>query len=156
MDALGLAILMRELAADRSVLADAVDNASRWIGQSEPGRLEACAYEMNRFYTVFERMLERICEAFENHLEKSGSYHEKLLQRLALDLPGLRPAFVPIEMLPELTELRRFRHLVRHAYDLTLRADRLRELVATAKRTSDAMPEWSAAFEEEVRKQQGW
>ncbi len=80
---------------------------------------------MNRFYAVSERMLERICEGFENHFKKSGNYHEKLLQRLALELPGLRPAFLPPDALPALSELRRFRHLVRHAYDLSLRAVRL-------------------------------
>lgn len=156
MDAVGLEILMRELAADQAVLADAIGNAAQWIGQPVPGRLEACAYEMNRFYTVLERMLERICESFENHFEKRGNYHEKLLQRLALDLPGLRPAFLPAEALPELTELRRFRHLIRHAYDLTLRPDRLRELVDMAKRANDALPGWCETFEATVREQQGW
>ncbi len=156
MDSVGLAILMRELAADRAVLAGAAGNAARWVELLAPGALEACAYEMNRLYTVLERMLERICEAFENHFEKSGDYHEKLLQRLALDLPGLRPAFLPRQALPDLTELRRFRHLVRHAYDLTLRADRLRELVSFAERASDALPGWCNAFEKAVRREQGW
>ena len=156
MDAVGLTVLIRELAADGAVLAGAADNASRWIGQREAGRLEACAYEMNRFDTVLERMLERICGAFENHLEKTGNYHDKLLQRLGLDLPGLRPAFLPAEVLPELSELRRFRHLVRHAYDLTLRADRLGELVQMAKRTSAALPGWCDAFAVAVRREQGW
>lgn len=156
MDSVGLAVLMRELMADRAVLAGAADNAARWIEEPAPGALEACAYEMNRFYTVLERMLERICESFENHFEKSGNYHEKLLQRLALDLPGLRPAFLPPQALPYLTELRRFRHLVRHAYDLILRADRLRELVSLAKRANDALPGWCDAFEQLVRREQGW
>lgn len=156
MDAIGLTILMRELAADCAVLAGAAGNAAQWIAQSETGRLEACAYEMNRFYTVLERMLERICEGFENHLEKSGNYHEKLLQRLALDLPGLRPAFLPPEALPQLSELRRFRHLVRHAYDLSLRADRLGELVDMAKRVSAALPAWCDRFSAAVRREQGW
>ncbi|HEV7138022.1 MAG TPA: hypothetical protein VGN43_15395 [Steroidobacteraceae bacterium] len=95
MDAVGLAILMRELAADCTVLAGATDNAVQWIGQPSAGHMEACAYEMNRFYTVFERMLERICEGFENHFEKTGNYREKLLQRLALDLPGYGPRSCP-------------------------------------------------------------
>lgn len=156
MDALGLTVLMRELAADCTVLAGAADNAAQWIGQPAAGRLEACAYEMNRFYTVLERMLERICEGFENHFEKSGNYHEKLLQRLALDLPGLRPAFLPADALAELAELRRFRHLVRHAYALTLRADRLGDLVGTAKGISAALPRWCTEFAAAVRREQGW
>lgn len=156
MDAVGLSVLMRELAADCAVLAGAAANAARWVGQPAAGGLQACAYEMNRFYTTFERMLERICESFENHLERSGNYHEKLLQRLTLDLPGLRPAFLPSESLPQLTELRRFRHLVRHAYDLTLRADRLGELIGTATSMSAALPAWCDRFAAAVRREQGW
>lgn len=144
---------MSELAADGKVLASAADNATQWIGQPSTGHLEACAYEMSRFYTVLERMLERVCEAFENHFEKTGNYHEKPLQRLALDLPGLRPAFLPADALPE---LRRFRHLVRHAYDLTLRADRLGELVQMARRVKTALPGWCAEFAAGVRREQGW
>lgn len=101
-------------------------------------------------------MLERICRGFENRFERSGNYHEKLLQRLALDLPGLRPAFLPTDAVAELSELRRFRHLVRHAYDLTLRADRLGELVDTAKRMSAAPPGWCDRFAAAVRREQGW
>lgn len=156
MDAVGLSILMRELAADCAVLAGAAENAGQWIGRPAAGGLEACAYEMNRFYTVFERMLERICEGFENHLDKSGNYHERLVQRLALDLPGLRPAFLPAEALPQITELRRFRHLVRHAYDLTLRASRLGELIGMAARVSASLPAWCDRFAAEVRREQGW
>lgn len=156
MDAVGLAVLMRELAGDCAVLGDAASNAARWIAQPAAGQLEACAYEMNRFYTVFERMLERICESFENHFEKSGNYHEKLLQRLALDLPGLRPAFLPTAVLPQLSELRRFRHLVRHAYTLTLRPDRLAELVRMAEGISTALPGWCDRFAAAVRREQGW
>jgi HepT-like protein len=147
---------MRQLAADRAVLADAADNAAQWIGGPAAGGLQACACEMNRFYTVFERILERICESFENHLDKSGNYHERLVHRLALDLPGLRPAFLPAEVVPQITELRRFRHLVRHAYDLTLRADRLRELIEAARRMNTALPAWSERFAAEVRREQGW
>lgn len=65
MDAVGLGILERELAADRRVLADAAGKAAERIGETHDGHLEACAYELARFYTVFERMLEGICEAFE-------------------------------------------------------------------------------------------
>jgi hypothetical protein len=45
---------------------------------------------------------------------------------------------------------------VRHAYDLTLRADRLGELVAMAKRTSADLPAWCDRFAAAVRREQGW
>ena len=156
MDALGLEILERELAADRKVMADAAGKAGARIREASPGHLEACAYEIARFYTVFERLLENICEAFENHFERQGDWHEKLLVRLGLDLPGMRPAFFPQDSLADLREIKRFRHVIRHAYDLTLREDRLRELVAIVERVNASMLDWCRNFSSAVRREQKW
>lgn len=156
MDAVGLGILERELAADRRVLSDAAGKAARRIGDTHEGHLEACAYELARFYTVLERMLEGICEAFENHFEHDGDWHERLLTRLSLELPGLRPAFLPKTAVEKLRELERFRHLIRHAYDLTLREERLRELARFATETDSAMRSWCEDFVGTVRREQNW
>jgi hypothetical protein len=94
-DAAGLTILLKELEVDSHVAADAANKAGERIRQNLPGHLEACAYELARFYTTFERMLERICDEFENHFDKRGDYHERLLQRLSLSLDEIRPAFIP-------------------------------------------------------------
>jgi hypothetical protein len=156
MDRIGLEILERELAADCQVLADAATKASHRVKETHPGHLEACAYEVARFYTVFERMLENVCTAFENHFARHGDWHEKLLSRLALELPGLRPALLPADAAARLRELKRFRHLIRHAYDLTLREDRLRELVAITTEVSRLTPTWCKTFIETVRREQNW
>jgi hypothetical protein len=156
MDAVGLEILEREMTADCQILADAAGKASQRVREAHPGHLEACAYEVARFYTVFERMLENICTVFENHFDRHGDWHEKLLSRLALELPGLRPALLPADAAAPLRELKRFRHLIRHAYDLTLRADRLRELVAITTEVNGLIPGWCKTFVESVRREQNW
>jgi hypothetical protein len=147
MDAAGLTILLTELRADCAVAADAARTAAARVAEQTPGALEACAYEVGRFYNILEKMLERVCEAFENHLETRGDYHEKLLQRMALDLADLRPDFIPSKYLPDIRELKGFRHLMRHAYDLVLRADRLIELAGIAERISQQLPIWCAKLE---------
>ena len=101
-------------------------------------------------------MLERICDGFENHLEKRGDYHERLIQRLSLDLDGIRPAFIPHGRASDIRELKGFRHITRHAYDLTLRADRLAELARIAEQLAEELPAWCAGFVGRVRAQQGW
>lgn len=95
MDSLGLQILIRELEEDGRVFAEATALARERVGQDHPGSLEACAYELNRSYNILEKCFERVCTAFENHFEKRGDYHERLIERLSLDLPGIRPAFLP-------------------------------------------------------------
>ncbi len=82
MDALGLTVLLTELEADCGVIADAAGKAKTRLLETSHGHLEACAYELSRLYNVLEKMLERMCEEFENHFEKRGDYHEKLIQRL--------------------------------------------------------------------------
>lgn len=109
MDSTALTILVKELESDAAVIRDAAEKAGLRLQQESPGHLESCAYELGRTYNVLERALERICDAFENHLEKRGDYHEKLLQRLALELPGIRPGFIPADALLPLRELKGFR-----------------------------------------------
>jgi hypothetical protein len=156
MDAAGLIILLKEMEVDSRVAQDAAEKAAQRLREDFPGRLEACAYELSRFYNVFERMLERLCEAFENHFEKRGDFHEKLIQRLALELEGIRPAFIPNSRIADVRELKAFRHVMRHAYDLTLREDRLTELSAIAEKVAAELPGWCADFGKRVRMEHGW
>jgi hypothetical protein len=156
MDELGLEILKRELDEDCRVAAEAAAQAIARTNESHPGHLEAAAFEAARFYNILERMLERICVAFENQFEKRGDYHERLLQRLALDLPGFRPAFLPQEALPDLREVKGFRHVIRHAYDLVLQSDRLQSIVKRCQCTAEQLPGWCERFVASVRSEQGW
>jgi len=156
MDAEGLTILLKEMEVDCNVVRDAARKAAQRVGEQSPGHLEATAYELARLYNAFERLLERVCEEFENHFEKRGDYHEKLLQRLSLSLDEIRPAFIPADRLHDLRELKGFRHVMRHAYDLALRSDRLAELARLAQRLAEELPVWCQYFGETVRLEQKW
>jgi hypothetical protein len=156
MDAVGLTVLLKEIEADCAVVRDAAHKAQMRLGEDSHGRLEACAYELSRLYNVFEKILERICRDFENHFDKRGDCHERLIQRLALSLPGIRPSFIPQSHVRNVRELKGFRHVVRHAYDLEFREDRVKELVALAGDLADQLPAWSADFAERTRTEQGW
>jgi len=156
MDPLGLTILVRELAADAVILREASSSARKRLREQAGGYAEAAAYELARFYTVLEKAFERVSIGFENHFDKRHDYHERLLQRMTLDLPGIRPAFVPGDARDALRELKGFRHVVRHAYDLTLRADRLAELTTFAETIAADLPRWAADFAAAVKREQGW
>ena len=156
MDAVGLTVLLREMEVDCAVVRDAAQKAALRLRERGPGHAEACAYELARLYNTLEKMFERICEAFENHFEKRGDYHERLVQRLTLDLPGIRPAFIPGGSAPAVRELKGFRHVVRHAYDLELKVGRLEELSALAGQLATDLPGWCGDFGQRVRTEQGW
>jgi hypothetical protein len=156
MDAVGLTILLKEIEADCVVIQNAAHKAQARLRDSEDGHLEACAYELARLYNVLEKILERICSGFENHFDKRGDYHERLIQRLALTLPGIRPAFIPQDRVQVVRELKGFRHVVRHAYDLEFREARVSELVDLAAQIAAQLPAWSADFGEQIRSEQNW
>ena len=155
MDAIRLTVLLKEIEADCAVIQDAAHRAQVRLSESTDGHLEACAYELARLYNIVEKILERICHGFENHFERQGDY-ERLLQRLALALPGIRPAFIPREAVRAVRELKGFRHVVRHAYDLEFREERMKELAALAEQLAAQLPIWSADFGGRVKAEQGW
>jgi hypothetical protein len=155
MDPIAIQILADELHKDASVLAGAAARAREHFAEPSTGRLAAAGFELNRLYNVLEKSFERICEAFENHLEKRGDYHEKLIERMQLGLTGIRPAFLDERSLRPVRELKGFRHLFRHAYELELDSTRIDALIIHAETVASAFPEWRAQFLRDVRAMHG-
>ena len=156
MDVVGLITLREELADDCRVLADAAAKSARHLTSQHEGRLEASAFELARSYNVIEQMALRVARSFENHVEKDRGWHEALLRRLTLEIPGIRPAFFPTDLRSQLDESRRFRHLVHHAYDLVLREDRIRELVSIAQSLATRLPSSCNDFAAKVASLNDW
>ena len=125
------------------------------MAEESEGRWAATAFELNRFFNVLEKSFERLCETFENHFEKGGSYHERLIERMELGIGGIRPAFLPPEARRPVRELKGFRHVMRHAYDLDLDPERISRLVAEAAEVAEAFRGWCERFLTEVRQQYG-
>lgn len=74
---------------------------------------------------AFENIFQNIAAAFENSIDDVGRWHTQLLERMRLDVMPLRPAVIDHEAYTALDELRRFRHMFRHAYSLQLDPMRL-------------------------------
>ena len=88
-------------------------------------QLIVVAYHLHNLYNAFENIFLNIATAFENSIEELGRWHAQLLERMKLDVSPLRPAVIDTAAYDALDELRRFRHVFRHAYSITLDADRL-------------------------------
>lgn len=88
------------------------------------------AYLLHNLYGAVEEILKQVANTFENHVDDPGQFHAELLRRMSLDIPGFRPAVLSQECSRSLQELRKFRHVFRHAYDYELDADRINELAA--------------------------
>jgi uncharacterized protein YutE (UPF0331/DUF86 family) len=74
---------------------------------------------------------------------------------LSIPIAGVRPALIPRELKNPLEELKGFRHVLVHAYDLELDPEKLTLLMKYAERVASEMPTLAEAFIERVKRQQG-
>jgi hypothetical protein len=92
------------------------------------------SYYLHVVYGLFENLFTRIAASFGNRFDDTAQWHTQLLQRMTLDIPGLRPPVVSRQLYTNLDELRRFRHLFRNAYLLRFDPDRLALVIRDAQR----------------------
>ena len=83
---------------------------------------------LENYYTCAESIFLRISQYFENSLD-SARWHADLLQKMTLDIEGVRPRAVAPQDEPALRELLRFRHFKRNYFDLDYDWDRIDFLV---------------------------
>jgi len=58
-------------------------------------------------------------------MPESTAWHRNLLDQVAIDVAGVRPAVISIDIARELDQFRRFRHLVRNVYTFSLNAEKI-------------------------------
>lgn len=122
------ALLCRERLARRQEFAHS--GADDILADSLAGRLHS-------FYGELERLLETIAAELDE-LPPGPRWHKKLLEVMALDVPGLRPAVLSASAREGLDELRAFRHLCRDLCGHTLRPERVFALAGRLAGTWDA------------------
>lgn len=76
------------------------------------------------WYTCLETLFLRISRFFENELA-GDRWHHDLIEKMRLDLPGIREPVIAEETAGLLAELLRFRHFKRYYFDLDCDWDRL-------------------------------
>lgn len=82
-------------------------------------------YHLHNLYSAFENIFQNVAAVFENSVDDAAQWHSQLLERMRLEVMPLRPALIDDEAYDALDELRRFRHLFRHAYSMKLDPARL-------------------------------
>ena len=133
MDAGAFAVLEAELRArlaDVDRIADRVE-ARREAFDERPEEVDSLGYQLHNLYGAFEQVFEVVARFFENRVAAAG-YHAGLIKRMQLNIPGVRPALLSESTAADLDELRRFRHLFRHAYSADLDPHKVRRLAAGA------------------------
>jgi hypothetical protein len=118
------------------VRATIADRVAR-MAAGEAVVVEGAAFHVNNFYSAVEDLLRIVAAAFENNIDDVSRWHSELIDRMTLDIPGVRPPLLSAGAAQLLHRLRSFRHFFRHAYRVELNPDEVLENVA---RTSEVHP----------------
>lgn len=119
MDSSALIILRTEVEAQMArirALYQRLDERVVDLHPEHQALMESVAYQLHNIYSAIEELLKLIASHFENHISDTARWHTTLLQRMSIEIPGVRPAVVSSESHHLLNGLRGFRHFFRHAY----------------------------------------
>ncbi len=81
--------------------------------------------QLHDFYTGLERIFHRIAVNIDEDVPKGQNWHSDLLDRMALDIPKIRPKVISPNLRERLHEYLRFCHLFRNIYGPKLKWDKL-------------------------------
>lgn len=117
-----LLILERNIHRDMEGIADIYRELERHplAPDADEDTLIVIAYYLHNLYNAFENIFQNIAATFENSVDELDRWHAQLLERMRLDTMPLRPEVIDDAAYDALDELRRFRHLFRHAYGVEL------------------------------------
>lgn len=120
-------VLSNSIRRDMDSIASIYEELARHPLQqdTDADTLIVIGYQLHNLYNAFENIFQNIAAVFENSVDDVSQWHTQLLERMRLDVMPLRPAVIDDEAYDALDELRRFRHLFRHAYSLKLDPARL-------------------------------
>jgi hypothetical protein len=154
MDRIGLQTIHAELLADAAEARKAYAAACDRMALSGLPALEAASFNLVRLYNIIEQMAVRVAKAFENHIDDDSGWHAELMRRVSIEITGVRPPLWPAALADPLRQLRGFRHVITHAYDLTLDADRLRLVMRDAETVVQALEAACETFVREVARRE--
>ena len=95
--------------------------------------LESAAFQIHNLYSAIEDLLKLVAKEFENHIVDMSRWHRELIDRMTLEIAGVRPALLREETAVYLHKLRSFRHFFRHAYTVALDHDEVLRNLQTAE-----------------------
>ena len=133
----------------RKSIEDALDQEIRQLGKTARSAL-IIAGLLENYYTCAETIFLRISQYFENSLEPER-WHADLLQKMTLDIEGVRLHAVASQDVPALYELLRFRHFRRNYFELDYDWDRLDFLVKKVRQLHPGLGQSLDRFESFLR-----
>jgi len=97
------------------------------VADGDWGAMSAVSSGIHNVYNGIEDVLLSIARDVDDAVPTGASAHQDVLDQMAADVAGTRPALLDRGLYEALTELKGFRHLVRHRYGFDLKPDKVIE-----------------------------
>lgn len=122
--------ILREVGDIQVVVKRAIDGFERAERNQDDLYLDAVALNLHAFYSAIERIFEKIANEIDESVPGGANWHRELLDQMTLEIDGIRPAVLSIDLKEELEDYRGLRHVVRNVYTFHLNPEKLANLVA--------------------------
>ena len=143
--------ISRELDNVRRLVAEADEWTPRLAEWPDTVRVRTAGGILHDFYCGVERIFRHIAARIDEDLPSGGDWHVQLLQRMGTDIEMVPPAVLDHEMVRQLDEYVRFRHLFRNMYGFDLEWERCRELLNDVPTTFETLAQQLSLFDEFLR-----
>ena len=97
----------------------------------QPVYIDSVALNLHGLYSGLERLFELTARYVDKSSPSGVTWHRELLHQMGQDIEHARPAVLSQTSIDGLDQLRRFRHVVRHAYTLHLIPENIAPLIST-------------------------
>ena len=98
-------------------------------------RMATVSAGIHSVYNGIEDMLLSLARDIDAAVPTGPSAHQDVLDQLAAEIAGTRPALLDLDLYEALTEIKGFRHLVRHRYGFDLKPEKVVENLALLRKT---------------------
>lgn len=117
--------------------------------------LDSVALNLHGFYAGLERMFELVATTVDGQVPTGEHWHQVLLEQMASEVNGVRPAVISDETRQELDEYRGFRHIVRNVYTFRFDPAKVQRLVEGIPAVSTQAQAELLAFASFIEQQAG-
>jgi hypothetical protein len=109
--------------------------ARRQSADDEDLFLDSAALNLHDFYTGLERIFAHIASTIDQSMPSGSDWHGELLRQMTVEIAGLRPQVLTVDVAADVDEYLRFRHVVRHIYAFELEPERVERLAIRLRQT---------------------
>lgn len=121
------------------------------LSSGDWGAMSAVSSGIHNVYNGIEDILLSMARDLDDSVPTGASAHQDVLDQMAAEIAGTRPSLLSADLYEAFTELKGFRHLVRHRYGFDLKPEKIIENLVLLRNVFPSFLDAIAALEKTMR-----